>query len=230
MSNKLEKTQDVRRIDIKKTEELLQSGSLENCDAMLDKVLDEVNFSDIQSLMLRLYICMEIYVTAYAFAQKIGVSSEDFYKDFGTADEVGYELSTMENTRKFLHKLICGCIKYRIESAKLSSRNIVEKAKDYIDKNYMNDELSLVAVADAVGLSPSYLSTQFKKVYGQNLFEYLALARIAHARELLCCTSKMVYEVAYDVGFKDYRYFSQIFKKYTGQTPRQFQNNANICP
>jgi two-component system response regulator YesN len=230
MSNKSEKTQDVRRIDIKKTEELLQSGSLENCDVMLDKVLDEVNFSEMQSLMLRLYISMEIYVTAYAFAQKIGVSSDEFYECFGTADEVGKELSTMEETKCFLQKLIRGCIKWRIGSAKQSGSSIIAKAKDYIDKNYMNDELSLVAVADAVGLSPSYLSTQFKKVYGQNLFEYLALARIAHARELLCCTSKMVYEVAYDVGFKDYRYFSQIFKKYTGQTPRQFQNNANICP
>ena len=230
MSNKLDKNQDVKRIDTKKTEELLQSGSLENCDAMFDKVLDEVGFSKIESLMLRLYVCMDIYVTAYGFSQKIGISSEQFYECFGTADEFGSGLSSIDETKKFLHELVRGCIKWRIGSAKGSCNSIVAKAKDYIDKNYMNDELSLLVVADAVGLSPSYLSTQFKKVYGQNLFEYLALARIAHARELLCCTSKMVYEVAYDVGFKDYRYFSQIFKKYTGQTPRQFQNNANICP
>lgn len=230
MNNKLEKMYDVKRIDIKKTEELLQSGSLENCDVMLDKVLDEVKFSEIQSLMLRLYVCMDIYVTAYGFTQKIGVGSERFYDRFGTADEIGSQLVTVEETRRFMHDLVRGCIKWRIESAKESGRSIVAKAKDYIDKNYMNDDLSLIAVADAVGLSPSYLSTQFKKVYGQNLFEYLALARIAHARELLCCTSKMVYEVAYDVGFKDYRYFSQIFKKYTGKTPRQFQNSANIYP
>ncbi|WP_173458532.1 helix-turn-helix transcriptional regulator [Ruminococcus flavefaciens] len=229
--NKESKTmQDVKRLDIKKTEELLQSGSLETCDPMLDAILDEVGFADIQSLMLRLYVCMDIYVAAHAFAQKIGVSSEKFFECFGTADEIGAELMTTENTQKFLHDLVRGCIKWRIESAKESGRSIVAKAKDYIDKNYMNDELSLLVVADAVGLSPSYLSTQFKKEYGQNLFEYLAVARISHARELLCCTSKMVYEVAYDVGFRDYRYFSQIFKKYTGQTPRQFQNSANICP
>ncbi|WP_028518689.1 helix-turn-helix domain-containing protein [Ruminococcus flavefaciens] len=230
MKKNMEKVNDVKRIDIKKTEELLQSGSLENCDDMLDILLDEVGFTAIESLMLRLYICMEIYVTAYAFSQKLGVSTEKFYESFGTADEIGNELMTVEDTVKFLHTLIRECIIWRIEAAKGSSSSIVAKAKDYIDKNYMNDELSLIVVADAVGLSPSYLSTQFKKVYGQNLFEYLALSRIAHARELLCCTSKMVYEVAYDVGFKDYRYFSQIFKKYTGQTPRQFQNSANICP
>lgn len=230
MKNDLNRKNDVKRIDIRKTEELLQSGSLENCDDMLDKILDEVGFAEIRSVMLRLYVCMEVYVTAYAFSQKIGVSSEEFYDRFGTADEIGGELMTVEDTREFLRGIIRGCIKWRIGSAKIKSRSIIEKAKDYIDKNYMNDELSLIVVADAVGLSPSYLSTQFKKVYGQNLFEYLTLARIAHARELLCCTTKMVYEVAYDVGFKDYRYFSQIFKKYTGQTPRQFQNSANTNP
>jgi two-component system response regulator YesN len=94
----------------------------------------------------------------------------------------------------------------------------------------MNCDISLSTVADAAGLSPSYLSMLFKKETGQNFSEHLTNVRIHKAKELLGCTSKMVYEVAYDVGFRDYRYFSQIFKKYTGQTPRQFQNSANICP
>ena len=54
MKKNMEKVNDVKRIDIKKTEELLQSGSLENCDDMLDILLDEVGFTAIESLMLRL--------------------------------------------------------------------------------------------------------------------------------------------------------------------------------
>ena len=230
MDNKKNTAQEVRRLDIKKVEELLQSGSLENCDDMLDSILNEVEYTRIKSLMIRLYVCMDIYVAANSFARKIGISNEKFCEHFGTADEIGNELMSAEDTQKFLHKIIRDSIVWRIGSAKESGRNIVSKARDYIDRNYMNDELSLLAVAEAVGLSPSYLSAQFKKEYGQNLSEYITVARIAHARELLCCTSKMIYEVAYDVGFRDYRYFSQIFKKYTGQTPRQFQNSANVCP
>ena len=146
MKKNMEKVNDVKRIDIKKAEELLQSGSLENCDDMLDTLLEDVEFAYIESLMLRLYVCMEIYVTAYLFSQKIGVSSEKFYSTFGTADEIGNELMTVEDTMKFLHTLIRECIKWRIESAKGSSSSIVAKAKDYIDKNYMNDELSLTVV------------------------------------------------------------------------------------
>lgn len=230
MNEKKESVQNVRRLDIRKIEELLQSGRLESCDVMLDAILEEVRFTRIQSLVIRLYVCMDIYVAAHSFAEKIGIDNERFCEHFGTADDISTKLMSIDDTVCFLRMLVRDCIMFRIEAAKGSGNSIVAKARDYIDNNYMNDELSLLVVADAVGLSPSYLSTQFKKKYGQNLSEYLVEARITHARELLCCTSKMIYEVAYDVGFRDYRYFSQIFKKYTGQTPRQFQNSANVCP
>ena len=111
-----------------------------------------------------------------------------------------------------------------------SSCAVMLAAKDFIDRNYMDLDISLKTVADAVGLSPSYLSMLFKKEIGRNLSEYITLVRVERSKELLCCTSKMIYEVAYEVGFHDYRYFSQIFKKHTGMTPRQFQNSANIFP
>ena len=78
-----------------------------------------------------------------------------------------------------------------------------------------------------MNFSPTYFSSLFKKETGTNFINYLTQARIHKAKTLLCCTSKMVYEVAYEVGFRDYRYFSQIFKKYTGQTPREFQCSSN---
>ena len=71
-------------------------------------------------------------------------------------------------------------------------------------------------------------SSEEKKESGENLSEYLTRVRIHHSKELLCCTSKLISEIAYDVGYRDYRYFSQIFKKHTGLTPRQFQSMANV--
>ena len=78
-----------------------------------------------------------------------------------------------------------------------------------------------------VGLTPTYLSALFKKESGQNFTDYVTTLRITRAKELLCCTKKLISEIAYEVGFRDYRYFSQIFKKQTGMTPRQFQNSTN---
>ena len=122
MNEKKDMVQDVKRLDIKKIEDLLQSGSLESCDEILDSILSEVEYIRIKSLMIRLYVCMDIYVAAHTFARKIGISNDKFFGHFGTADEIGTELMTADDTLKFLHKIVRDCIMWRIESAKESSK------------------------------------------------------------------------------------------------------------
>ncbi len=219
---------DIRRFDTLQIERLLQSGKLENCGEVLDSYLDQVQFRNLESLMLRLYVGMDIYIVAKSFTDKLGIPKAKFISRFGTIDEIAAHLQTVDETISFLNDMIEQCILWRIAIASENSNPIVQNAKDYIDQNYMRDDLSLTSVADAVGLSPTYLSALFKREMNRNFSDYLTQLRIHKSKELLCCTSKLIYEVAYEVGFRDYRYFSQIFKKYTGQTPRQFQSSANV--
>ena len=83
-----------------------------------------------------------------------------------------------------------------------------------------------------MNFTPTYFSSLFKKEMGVNFVTYLTEIRVEKAKTLLCCTNKKVYEIAYEVGFGDYRYFSQIFKKHTGLTPQEFKaqkNNTNFA-
>lgn len=217
----------VNRLDSKRIESLLQSGRLESCRDELDAVLDEVNFSRLRSLMLRLYVVMDIYICANSFCRDIGISNEEFTRNFGVIDELETKLGTIEETLSFLYRIFVQCIRWRIKTVREQGNYVVNNARDHIDLNYMCHDLSLKSVAEAVGLSPAYLSALFKKETGQNLSEYLTQVRIEHSKELLCRTNKLIYEVADAVGFRDYRYFSQIFKKHVGQTPKQFQQSAN---
>lgn len=221
---------DIDRPDTRKIEALLQSGKLENCGEMLDVILDEVNFREVRSMMLRLYIVMDMYMLARSFARDLGITSEQFSVHFGVADDIESKMNNVDDTILFIKEMFAQCIRWRIETAKENSNCSVKNAKEYIDRNYMDYDISLCSVAEAVGLTPTYLSALFKKGMGQNMSEYLTSVRIDRSKKLLCCTSKLICEIAYEVGFRDYRYFSQIFKKRTGQTPRQFQNSANICP
>ncbi|MBQ3841458.1 MAG: helix-turn-helix transcriptional regulator [Ruminiclostridium sp.] len=220
---------DIIRPDTGRIKELLRSGSLDSCGQVLDDVLKQTGFFNIQSFMVRLYICMDIFVAAKDFASEIGVTDEQFTRRFGTVRDIEKKMIGAGKMAEYLYETISQCIMWRASSVRDSFSDAVEKAKAYIDSNYMNYDISLRTVADSVGLSPAYLSGLFKKEAGQNLSDYLTDVRINKAKSLLCCTSKMVYEVAYEVGFHDYKYFSQIFKKHTGQTPRQFQNSANVC-
>ena len=218
----------VRKLDTRRIGELLRSGSSSSCREVLDEVLDEVGFDDLRSLVLRLYVCTDMYLEARSFSQEIGVTDEEFTECFGGVDDIEQKFSTVETSRKNMHEMLEQCMRWRAEKCRENGNSAVRDAKEYVNKHYMNCGLSLTVVAEAVGISPAYLSALFKRETGKNLSEYITEVRIERSKELLCCTSKLIYEVASDVGFQDYRYFSQIFKKYTGQTPRQFQNNANV--
>ena len=217
----------VKRPDSRKLDNLLRSGCLEHCREEFDSILNDVRFRELESVFLRIYVCTDMYITARSFAQEIGINDSLFTASFGNADDLGRHLMTPDSTAAYLYTIFEQCIRWRIELAKDKACSSIRNAIQYLDTHYMDNELSLLTVAHEVGLSPNYFSALFKKETGKCFSDYLNTVRVEQAKQFLCCTSKMIYEIAFEVGFQDYRYFSQIFKKYTGQTPRQFKNRAN---
>ena len=98
----------------------------------------------------------------------------------------------------------------------------IEKALRYIHENY-SANLSLETVAANVLINPSHLSRLFKKETGEVITDYINRIRIEKAKELFAFTDMLVYEVAETVGFKDSAYFSLVFKKITGVSPKNYR-------
>ncbi|MBQ4595441.1 MAG: helix-turn-helix transcriptional regulator [Firmicutes bacterium] len=100
----------------------------------------------------------------------------------------------------------------------------------YIDSD-LSIDLSLKKLAEINGVSASYLSTCFKKETGKNYADYVNSKRMSQAKHLLKTTRLQVQTVAQYCGFPDMQYFSKVFKKYTGYTPREYreikQNRKN---
>lgn len=101
------------------------------------------------------------------------------------------------------------------------------RAVHYIHNNYKKS-VTLKDVADSLYISESYLSRVFKLEAGQTFVDYLTYYRIHKA----CCFLKnpniKIYEIADLVGYKDQRYFSSIFKKLVGFTPKEFREQMGI--
>lgn len=95
-------------------------------------------------------------------------------------------------------------------------------AMDYIDKNYMNVNMSLNMVCAHLCVSTSYFSTIFKNATGETFVEALTRVRMEKAKNLLETTNMKSYEVALTVGYNDPHYFSSIFKKHMGMTPTEY--------
>ncbi|UOQ83726.1 response regulator transcription factor [Gracilibacillus salinarum] len=104
---------------------------------------------------------------------------------------------------------------------------IIQQAKQYIEKNFQKDVKAL-EVAEAHYITPNYFSMLFKQETGSSYSEYLNTIRINKAKALLTETSNKVFEIAEYVGYREYKYFVQVFKNYVGITPTQFRKLHSI--
>jgi two-component system response regulator YesN len=103
---------------------------------------------------------------------------------------------------------------------------VVEQAEKYIRQNYAHD-VTLNGVSAEVFVSPQYLSRIFHSEKGISFIEYLNRYRIERAKELLYQKNVPITEVAFQAGYNDYKYFGNVFKKYTGLTPRDFRKKIS---
>ena len=95
---------------------------------------------------------------------------------------------------------------------------------DYIDFHYA-EALSLSVLAEKCGVSDSYLSSLFRKEMNMTLTDYILQTRIAHAIYLLNTTQMSIQTIASQCGFDDGNYFTRIFKRTQGQSPRQYRKS-----
>lgn len=98
----------------------------------------------------------------------------------------------------------------------------IRQAKQYIDEHY-SEKIVLEDIAAIVNLNPVYFSVLFKRKTGLNFSAYLVNVRIEVAKEMIRNSNKTIAAIADEVGYKDTRYFSQIFTKTVGIKPALYR-------
>lgn len=98
----------------------------------------------------------------------------------------------------------------------------VDRIAKYIRKNFFRD-LSLESVAEQFYISPGHLSRLLREKWNTTFLDLLTRVRIENAKIMLQNSKFKIYEIGTMIGFKDSKYFSQVFKKLTGKTPSEFK-------
>ncbi|WP_078552567.1 response regulator transcription factor [Bacillus alkalicellulosilyticus] len=128
------------------------------------------------------------------------------------------------NTHKSIEQLVGSDLLAIMKAIEKKDNNhwIIENAQKYIRENFQKD-IKASEVAEHHFITPNYFSMLFKQETGQSFSEYLNRLRIEKAADLLSRTSNKVFEISEYVGYKEYKYFVQIFKKHMGVTPTQYR-------
>lgn len=104
------------------------------------------------------------------------------------------------------------------------TNRLVEQVRQYVEEN-IQKEISVSDIAEHLHLHPNYLLRLFKEQTGQAVIDFLIHARIQKAKALLTDQDIRIYEVAASVGYDSVSHFSRIFKRETGMSPKDYQQN-----
>ncbi len=202
-----------------------------NCVFMpefLDSSLfSSIHFQDITSS----FLFKSIFPENFHPSPDLRLHGTDFH-------EIGDLFSKMHTEYKLTKKGYCDIIRaYLIElivkifrhldndsSKKYSIQNkeLVDKAVEYLKSNF-NSDIKLEDLAMKSFISKNYFSKLFKEITGINFSDYVQKLRIDEACSLLRSTDMKVIDIAFQTGFKDIKFFYEVFKKITGKTPGDYR-------
>ena len=216
-------------IDIAKVNPDILRGFLENgTEAEIEEFLNNY-FNSIQealrSKLFRNYLVLNVRFASLAYVETLGCNQEDFLKAAG-AEIVPDLNSSVESLKEYADKLIRQAIVEKDKVSNNRSHTILKKALEYIEENYTTESLSLNDAAAVINVSPNYFSAVFSQEMNMTFIEYVTKKRMDKAKKLLRQTDIHTAEIAMEVGYKDPHYFSFVFKKTQGCTPREYRNDS----
>jgi len=214
------------KMDRKIVESFLKTGTRGEISHFINEYFQSLGEKNIQSLFFRQYVTMDMYFTAVAMVEQLGYTSEELVNKCGDFKAMTAVFSTVEQSREYMCKVFDAVMELRDKVSSKKYSSLLQKARNYIEQNYDNEEISLNMTAAEVNLSPNHFSTIFSQETGQTFIEFLTSVRMKKAKELLRSTTMKTAEIAFAVGYKDAHYFSYLFKKTQECTPREFRAKA----
>lgn len=130
-------------------------------------------------------------------------------------------------TREIIHSSAsimnaCAGYLYLSEMISVNLENDEKRINTYLE-NHISEPISAETLCSKLSLSRDRLYEISKHIYGCGIAEHIRKLRIEKARKLLTETDKKISEVAEECGIPDYNYFTKVFKKWIGQTPREYR-------
>lgn len=138
-------------------------------------------------------------------------------------EKSGYQQVAASGTIMLLSKILSV-----LKNQEFAGKNIertIRKACLHFREN-LNTNISIEELADELNVGYSYFRQMFKKYTGISPTQYHLSLRIQRAKDLLASTDKSFKEIAIDLGFESYFYFSRIFKSKTGKSPMDFRKEG----
>ncbi|NMA82631.1 MAG: response regulator [Epulopiscium sp.] len=204
----------------------LDELNIEKIECILNEILDLLNNYTTRYLQAFdvcsniLYILLTMLDSAEEMLENIFIDEKDSYQSI-------YRQNNIPALTTWLEKLKNGLVLELNKKKNEHSNYLVTAVQKYIHNHY-TEKLSLQEIATKFNVSPNYLSFLFKKYSNINFSNYVSSVKIQHAKTMLVHNKMNIQDISEYLGFNNPYYFSKVFKKFTGHTPKEYQINSII--
>lgn len=212
---------DANKVDPEIIRGFLNNGQRTEVDEFVGSYMQGLGEA-VASRLFRDYLLLNIQFTAQAFIESIGCKQEEFLKTVG-AERIHEMVTGPDTMEDYVRTLLTEALRLRDEKQQTQGKKVLQAALDYIEENYMQTTLNLNEVAQAIGMSPNYFSGLFSQEMKMTFVEYVTNKRMEQAKRLLRESDQSSAQIAATVGYKDAHYFSFVFKKTVGVSPRDWR-------
>ena len=212
-------------------------------ETLVDEVLSSPEGSRFGSTLMRYYALVDLLKMTVEQAVKAGATDAGpapDVKDVASRLSAEYDVmaasATLESFREVAVALVRRLVTLRREPraqeeniGAMKYSHVISRAEKYVAENFCDPNISLISVAKYVGLSAAHFSTIFSQTVGRSFISYLTAMRIERAKELLATTNMKLAAIAMEIGYNEPNYFSHVFRKSEGVTPKEYRNRASAA-
>lgn len=200
--------------------EALQNGDAAAAAQVVNRIFESRRGNaSISFSMFRLLLVESYTVIAEAFS-KISGDSEQYLRLIQQLEKL-LSCSEEELLRQQLLQIVERVCRQQSDREGPSDA-LIQRIEDYIQKNYTDFNLNISTIADAMQLTPSYLSRTFRARTGEGLLDRLNAIRISHAKEIMRAQNIPQEQLCSMVGYANVRTFRRAFFRVEGVTPGKY--------
>ena len=205
----------------------LQHTEIQDIPKLIDDLFDSPSGEQLNSRMIRYNALISL---AKITAQMITKNNPDTdEKDILAQISGRFDILAAAESKNIFRKTVQEMLEIALNSrqedpGEIKNSHVISQAEKYLRENFCDPNISLISAAAYVGMSPAYFSTVFSQTTGRSFINCLTALRIEHAKKLLAETNMKLSDIAMEIGYSEPNYFSHVFRKTEGMTPKEYRS------
>lgn len=217
---------DFLKLDGSSISDRLKYVKKSGIDEIIGQYISMIGDQPLQTTLIGYYLLYDLMVAISKVINELGGDVQEVIPALSQKTKLSEIASSKETFCEEVRFILNTFIEFRDSKSASKYYEMIQKAKQHINLHFADQDISLHSVASIVHVSPNHFSTIFSQETGETFIEYLTQVRINKSKDLLATTTLRSADIAYDVGFGDPHYFSFLFKKHTGVSPREFRTGS----